>query len=393
MPTLAKGSLVLVTGGAGHVGAAVARRLLAGGFRVRVLDDLSRGRRDRLARLDVELIVDDVRSERATRAAVAGAAAVVHLAALRPRPQSGRDERVSHDVNVTGTLNLLQAARDARVARFIFGSSAAVYGARSSLLLHEDMTPHPICAEGTQKLAAEAYVRLFAARDGLPACVLRIFSVYGPGQEGRAEDAPFVARFITRALAGEPLTIHGDGSQTRDLIHVEDVAEAIVAALGAPGVTGRVLNVASGYAVSVRHVAALVGELVGRLPPPRYAPAPPGESRDVRASVAAAASVLGFRARIRLRDGLEDWVKGLAPGRRPSSPVPPPPPPPPRSAKVAPTRPAPASDLPLFADRPPSWEVPEGGAAGGAGAASPSGIASGDPPGGGRISLEEGWKR
>jgi len=170
---LGPGSLVLVTGGAGFVGGALVRRLVGEGFRVRVLDDLSRGRRDRLAGLDVELIPDDVRSERAVRRGCEGAAAVVHLAARVTRPRSAREERLAHDINVTGTLQLLAGARAAGVARLVFASSAAVYGARPGPLLHEDVAATPTSAEGAQKLAAETYVRLYAAQGGLAACVLR----------------------------------------------------------------------------------------------------------------------------------------------------------------------------------------------------------------------------
>lgn len=364
MRHLERGSLVLVTGGAGFLGAHVVRRLSAAGYRIRVLDDLSRGRRERLEGVAVDLVVDDVRSERAVRLATSGAAAVVHLAAPSARATTAREERIGHDVTVTGTLALCTAARDARVARFVFASSAAVYGPRP-FLLHEDLAPAPACAEGAQKLAAEAYVKMFAARDGLAACVLRLFSIYGPGQDGNAPDASFVARMVGCAAEGRAPTIHGDGLQTRDLIHVEDAAAAVVAALGAAGVSGRVFNVASGEAVAVRHVAALLSELAGGLPSPRYAPAASGEPRDVRASIAAAAAQLGVRPRVRLRDGLKgclDAARELRPASRLAAPARPTRVPAPAAA------PAPAAGAAaaapegpgLFADRPPSWAIEDG---------------------------------
>jgi UDP-glucose 4-epimerase len=356
---------VLVTGGAGFIGAAVTRRLRSEGLAVRVLDDLSRGRPDRLEGWDVELVVGDVRSARAAREAVEGMDAVVHLAAVRPEG-TAHAERVAHDVNVTGTFNLLAAARDAGAAHFVYGSSAAVYGGKKPYLLHEDVATQPSGLEGAQKIAAEAYVRLFAARDGLSATILRLFSVYGPEHEDGV-----VARLCGAALAGEPALIHGDGTQTRDFIYVEDVAVAVTAALTASGAAGRALNIASGEGIAVRTVAGMIADLVGGTPPPRYVPAPAGEARDVRASVAAAASTLGFRARVRLREGLAACL-GMA--ELPALPLPP------RiasaplpmsfpegsetklrsSAFSGPTVPAPqiyAQPPALFGDRPPSWTV------------------------------------
>ncbi len=348
---LGPGSLVLITGGAGFVGAAVARRLAGDGLKVRILDDLSSGSRAAVAGLDAELVVEDVRSERSMRDAMRGAHAVIHLAAAPPRPRTAREERHAHDVTVTGTWNVLSAARQAGVVRVIVASSAAVYGARPPFLLNEEMTTLPSCAEGAQKLAVEAYMKLFAARDGLAACALRLFSVYGPGQPA-GDGGPLVARFVHQALNREPLTIHGDGSQTRDLVHVTDVAAAFAAALAAPGVGGRVINVGSGEGIAVRHVAAMVTDLAGgALPAPRYLPARTGEPRDLRASLAAATSTLGYRPRTRLCDGLAGCLAVVPAAPRPATPRPPPPPPKPRAV---------GTPLPmLFDGRPPSWELPE----------------------------------
>jgi UDP-glucose 4-epimerase len=348
MRAIGRGSRILVTGGAGTIGAALTLRLRAEGFFVRVLDDLSRGRRERLAGADVELLVGDVRSERSIREACDGVAAIVHLAAVAPG-LSGREERLAHDVNVTGTVNLLAAALRADVGRVVIASSAAVYGSRAPYLLSEDVAPHPATAEGVQKAAAELYAHLYHERDGLPICIARIFSTYGAHQgEG------VIARFAAAARAGEPLVIHGDGTQTRDFVHIDDVVAALGLALTTPAASGRTFNVASGEAVSVRHIAALVTDIVGGMPPPRYLPAQIGEPHDVRASVAAASATLGFHARVRLREGIADCL-GLVP--------------PPRRVNWGPTsRPnafpegsgtkRPPADR-LFSDRPPSWVVDE----------------------------------
>jgi UDP-glucose 4-epimerase len=366
MRLLGRGSRVLVTGGAGFVGAAVTRRLLADGFVVRVLDDLSSGHRSRLEGLPVELVVGDIRAERSVRDACADVEAIMHLAAPQAGPARprARDERHMHDVNVTGTLNLLAAAREAKVGRFLYASSATVYGGRSSFLLHEDVATHPSTADGAQKLCAESYVRLHGARDAMLTCILRLFTVYGADQDARGDDPPFMARFLASAASRQPLVIQGDGTQTRDLIHVDDAAAAFAHALQASGIAGKILNVASGEAVAVRHVASVLSELMGGLPAPRYAAAPLGEPQDVRASVAAASAALNFRARIRLREGLSGALERRAaiPSRRSDlepaiAPLPapllsPPPlaPPPPRVV-------AEGSDARLFADRPPSWTL------------------------------------
>jgi UDP-glucose 4-epimerase len=374
MHAIGRGSWVLVTGGAGFIGASLVRRLRAEGFLVRVLDDLSHGHRERLDGTEAELVVGDVRSERSVRDAVAGMSAIVHLAAVAPEG-GGREERIAHDVNVTGTLNLLAAAMRERVNRVVVASSSSVYGARVPYLLHEDLAPHPSTAEGAQKTAAEGYARLYAERDGLPTVVVRLFSVFGPERT-----TGVVARFVEAARQGEQMVIYGDGSQTRDLLHVDDVAGALCQALQMPGAANRTFNLASGESVAIRHLAAMVSELGGLLAPPRYAAARPGEAHDVRASVAAAASALGFRARVRLRDGLaaclgmdaappppmarprpfaEGSESKVAALRHPSAPQPQPrpqalrrsPPPPPPVA-------APRS-TPLFGDKPASFLLDE----------------------------------
>ncbi len=365
---LAAGSRILITGGAGFIGAPLARKLASEGYAVRVLDDLSRGRRERLDDAACELVTGDVRAERAVRDAMEGVQAVVHLAAPPRRPKTPREERTAHDVAVTGAYNVLAAARDAKVARFVYASSGTVYSPKP-FLLHEDLPTQPISLEGAQKCAAEAYVRVFAAQ-GLAACSLRIFSAYGEGQDGAADDAGVVARFLYLARTGQALTIEGDGAHTRDFIHVSDVVSAIGAALIAPGIAGRAFNVAGGEAVSVLHVAAVITDLSGGLlPAPRLLRARPAEAALVRASIAAASSALGWKPKIRLREGLATAL-GRPGAFRAATPAPVAAPPAVRRPSATPAHGVPVAILPqelaaaisvapLFADRPNSWEVPE----------------------------------
>jgi UDP-glucose 4-epimerase len=385
MRVFGRGSLVLITGGAGFVGATAVARLIADGCRVRVLDDFSSGRRERLAGVgpDLEIVTGDVRCERTVRDACRGVSAVVHLAAVS-RARNPLEERRAHDVAVTGTWNLLAAAREEKVHRVVVASSAAVYGPRAPFLLHEDVATRPNTTEGAHKLAAETYARLFHQRDGLATVVLRLFSVYGPGQDGSSDDAPVIARFVHQIAQRGPFTIYGDGGQTRDFVHVEDVARAIGAALKTPGAAGRTFNVASSDGQTVKTIAAIFAELVGGLPPPRHLPMRPGEPRDVRASIAAAAAGLGWKPQTRLRDGLRSCLAGIRRTDSQATPVPkkialPPPPlrargtPPPIPVQRPPARPP--SDPPLFAGRPPSWAVPDDTLAPAASATSTSGDA------------------
>jgi UDP-glucose 4-epimerase len=328
---------ILVTGGAGYLGSALVRKLVSGGSVVRVLDDLSRGRRDRLVGVPCELVVGDVGSIDVVRQAAEGMDAVLHLASPAPHARTFEDELRGHETTVTGTINVCAAALGARLRRIVFVSSAAVYGARLPYLLHEDVLAQPTSLEGAQKLAAETYLKAYGAR-GIATTIVRLFSLYGPHQEA---DAGVIARFVAETRAGRPATLFGDGVQTRDFIHLDDAVAGLVAALEAPGAANRTFNLASGEPVSVRHVAALLAEMGKVAAPPRYAPARPGEARDVTASIATATTVLGFRPRVKLREGLLGCMampqangngRGFARGTGPVG---------------------------LFGDRPPSWAAPD----------------------------------
>jgi UDP-glucose 4-epimerase len=325
---------ILVTGGAGYLGSALVRRLVAGGAVVRVLDDLSRGRRDRLVGVPCDLVVGDVSSIDAVRGAARGIDAILHLAAPTPDARTFQDERRAHEITVTGTINVCAAAAEARVRRVVFVSSAAVYGARLPYLLHEDVLAQPTSLEGAQKLAAETYLKVYGGRSagGFATTILRLFSLYGPHQEA---DGGVVSRFVAEARLGKPATIFGDGTQTRDFIHLDDAVSGVVAALEAPGGANRTFNLASGEPVSVRHIAALLADLGKVSAPPKYAPARPGEAHDVKASIGAASAALGFRPRVKLRDGLVGCMTTSRSFARGTGPV------------------------GLFGDRPPSWAAPD----------------------------------
>jgi nucleoside-diphosphate-sugar epimerase len=303
---------VLVTGGAGFIGSHVADRLVAEGNVVRVLDDFSSGRREKLEgpAAAAELVEGDVRVVAAMRSAVAGCGAIVHLAALVSVQRSIADPLASHAINVDGTLNALVCAREAGVRRVIFASSAAVYGPAAQLPNREDAAPAPVSPYGADKLAGEAYCSAMWGAFGLETVVLRYFNVFGPRQDPASEYAAVIPRFAQAFLAGRPPTIYGDGEQSRDFVFVEDVARASLLALEAP-VAGLVANVARGEAVTLNRLVAELHDLTGRDLDPVHEDPRPGDIRHSTAAVAVAERELGFRPERSLAEGLRSVLEGL----------------------------------------------------------------------------------
>jgi nucleoside-diphosphate-sugar epimerase len=301
--------LVLVTGGAGFIGSHLVEALLARGRRVRVLDDLSSGRREVLpAHRDLELIVGDIRDAATLARAMAGVQVVFHQAALRSVPRSVVDPWSYHDVNVTGTMRLLLAAREARVRRVVFASSSSVYGDQPVLPLHEDLRPQPIAPYGASKLAGEHYCANFSRHYGLETASLRYFNVFGPRQDPASEYAAVIARFIQAARRGEPLEIHGDGKQTRDFTYIANVVDANLLAAEAPRLAGEVFNVACGTRLSVLDIATSLEAILGRPLARRHAPARPGDVRDTLADISRARQRLAYEPRVDFAEGLKRTV-------------------------------------------------------------------------------------
>src|ERR1700751_2657568 len=229
-------SRVLVTGGAGFIGSNLVRALLERGDSVRVLDNFPTGNRANLEGLDVEIVEGELRSYERVHNAVRGSEVVYHLGALGSVPRSVQDPLTSSAVNVEGTLNVLLAARDESVPRVVFSSSPSVYGSTRTLPTTEDTPPDPISPYGVAKLAAERYCVSFSrVYDSLETVVLRYFNVFGPRQSPSSQYAAVVPIFITAIAAGRPITIHGDGEQSRDFTYVDNVVAATIAAAGAAG--------------------------------------------------------------------------------------------------------------------------------------------------------------
>jgi len=298
---------VLVTGGGGFIGSNLVPALLERGDDVRVLDNFSTGNRANLApfRDDVDVVEGELRSYERVHAAVRGTELVFHLGALGSVPRSVQDPLTSNAVNVDGTLNVLLAARDEGVRRVVFASSSSIYGSSGELPRTEAMPPDPISPYGVAKLAAERYCVSFSrVYESFETVVLRYFNVFGPNQDPRSQYAAVVPLFVTAVAAGEPVTIFGDGEQSRDFTYVANVVDASLLAGDAAGVSGRIFNVAAGTPASVNTLADTIGAILGRPVEKRYLPPRPGDVRDSWADVSAAREVLGYRPRVALEEGV-----------------------------------------------------------------------------------------
>ena len=288
----------LVTGGAGFIGGHLVEHLVRAGHDVTVLDDLSTGRLEnlRVVRERIQLHVGSVTDFAMVRRAVAGADFVLHQAARTSVVQSLEDPLSTHDVNVNGTLNVLLAARDARVRRVVLAASTAAYGDTPILPNREDTAPQPLSPYAASKLAGEAYCQAFSASYGLVTVMLRYYNVFGPRQDPASAYAAVVPLFIAKALRHEAPVIYGDGEQTRDFTFVANVVHANLLACEAPAerVSGLVFNVGTGTAVTVNETWRRIQHLVGVKVPPKYQPARPGEVRHSRASIERAQQRLGY---------------------------------------------------------------------------------------------------
>jgi UDP-glucose 4-epimerase len=274
---------VLITGGAGFIGSHLAARL-QGEHAVRVLDDLSTGRRENLAGLRVELIEGSITDRAAVSRAVRDVEVVFHLAAMVSVPDSMQRPDACVERNVTGLLNVLTAATEAKVRRLCFSSSAAVYGERPESPKREDLAPDPRSPYAITKLDGEYYCRLWSATTPLETVSLRYFNVFGPRQDPKSAYAAAVPIFLRQALASEPLTIFGDGGQTRDFVSVHDVVAANLFAATTPGMAG-VYNVGYGGEMTVLDLAQRIIRATGSRSVIQHAPTRAGDVRHSRADI------------------------------------------------------------------------------------------------------------
>jgi nucleoside-diphosphate-sugar epimerase len=300
-----KGLAALVTGGAGFIGSHLVDVLLARGARVRVLDDFSTGRRENLPE-GSEVVDGDIRDTLACRRACAGVTVVFHQAALGSVPRSLADPATTMAVNVTGTANVLSAAREAGARRIVYASSSSVYGDAEPIVKREGEEGKPLSPYAASKVMNEELAEVFARCYGMELIGLRYFNVYGPRQVPEGPYAAVIPRFFRACLAGEPPVIYGDGEQSRDFTFVEDAVRANLLAAAAPAeACGRAYNVARGERTTISELALRIRETAGRGPSPRHEPPRAGDVRHSQADPSSAQVRLGFRAEVDLSAGLE----------------------------------------------------------------------------------------
>ncbi|MDH4558691.1 NAD-dependent epimerase/dehydratase family protein [Pseudomonas sp. BN417] len=300
-------SPILITGGAGFIGSHLADALLARGHAVRVLDDLSTGKRANLA-LDnprLELIEGDVADAALVARAMAGCKAVAHLAAVASVQASVDDPVATHQSNFIGTLNVCEAMREHGVKRVIFASSAAVYGQNGEgRAIDEDTPKAPLTPYAVDKLASEQYLDFYRRQHGLEPAVFRFFNIFGPRQDPSSPYSGVISIFTERALAGLPITVFGDGEQTRDFVYVGDLEQVLVQALEMEWLEAGPVNVGLNQATSLKQLLAAIGEVLGDLPPVTHAAPRAGDIRHSRASNARLLLRYDFPPATPLREGI-----------------------------------------------------------------------------------------
>jgi UDP-glucose 4-epimerase len=305
-------SLYLVTGVAGFIGSSIAKALIARGDKVRGIDNFSTGRRQNLVGLEkIEFIEGDIMNSADCSKASSGVDFILHEAALPSVPRSLMDPIECNGNNVTGTLQLLVAARDAGVKRIVYAGSSSVYGDAPRLPKHEDMLPNPISPYAVAKLTGEQYLACFSRCFGMETVTLRYFNVFGPQQDATSMYSGVLAKFITSMLASQRPTIYGDGEQSRDFTYIDNVVKGNLLACAAPAaaVSGRVFNVATGKRISLNETFRALQELTGFKGEPIYGPARDGDIKHSLADTSLAEEQFGYNTIVDFREGLYRTVE------------------------------------------------------------------------------------
>ncbi len=307
---------MLVTGGAGFIGSHLVEALLREGFPVRVVDNLSTGHRSNLSQVEghYEWIEGDLANFDLCRQAVQGVACVFHEAAIPSVPRSVSEPISSHASGPTATLNMLEAARQAAVQRFIFAASSSAYGESSDLPKHEDMLPQPLSPYAAGKLASEAYVFVYARTMGLDGTSLRYFNIFGPRQDPSSPYSGVISLFAKQMSQGLRPTIYGDGNQTRDFTYVANAVAANLAALRHPQpLGGAVYNVGTGRRTSLLDLVAAINSNLGTNLGPEFRPVRAGDIRDSQASLDRIQQVLNYQPIVDFKEGLKRTLESLEP--------------------------------------------------------------------------------
>ena len=305
----------LVTGGAGFIGSHLSEELIRRGGRVRVADSLVTGRRSNLDHLPaVEFVQGDLADQDFARRVMEGVDYVLHQAALPSVPRSVKDPITSNRANVDATLNVLVAARDANVRRFVFAGSSSAYGNTQTLPKHEGMPTSPLSPYALQKVVGEQYLQMFTSLYELETVTIRYFNVFGPRQDPSSPYSGVISLFATALLENRAPTIYGNGEQTRDFTYVANVVDGVLRACEAPGASGQIINVATGNRISLNQLFEAMRRMIGVDIKPQYAGDRAGDVRDSQADVTRAHEILGYQPLVSFEEGLRrtvDWYRTL----------------------------------------------------------------------------------
>lgn len=303
--------MYLVTGGAGFIGSHLAERLWRDGHRVRLLDNFSAGKRENLTFAEgedrIEIIAGDITDPVVVAGAARGVGVIFHQAAMRSVPRSVDDPLGANHNNVTGTLNVLVAAQRAGVRRVVYASSSSVYGDRPELPKREEQAPAPISPYAVSKLAGEHYSAVWSRLYGVETVGLRYFNVFGPRQDPSSQYAAVIPKFIQAGLAGQPLEVHGDGTQSRDFTYIDNVVEANLLAAVAPEAAGEVFNVGCDSRVSLLEIIRLLEAILGRPLERRHTARRPGDVDHTHADISKAKRLMGYVPLVEFEAGLR-WT-------------------------------------------------------------------------------------
>ena len=305
----------LITGGAGFIGSNIAKRLVRDGESVRVIDNFSTGKRNNIDEIKdkIDLIEGDIRDTESVLKAVKDVDFIIHQAALPSVPRSIKDPITANDVNVTGTLNLLNAAKNSKIKRFVYASSSSVYGDTPILPKREDMPPNPQSPYAVTKLTGEYYCSVFYKVYGLPTVSLRYFNVFGPFQDPESQYAAVIPKFINAVLHHNSPVVYGDGEQSRDFTFIDNVVDANILSCRNDKSSGKVLNIACGNRYTLNRLLTEVSYLTGNKANPQFIEPRSGDIRHSQADISSARELIGYRPKIDFREGLKrtvEWFKG-----------------------------------------------------------------------------------
>ncbi len=300
----------LVTGGAGFIGSNIVWKLVELGHDVRVLDNFLTGNRENLSEIldKIALIESDIRDFEAVQQASRNVDYVLHIAALPSVPRSVANPLLSHEINITGTLNVLEAGRQQKVKRVVFSSSSSVYGNAPVLPKHEAMPLSPLSPYAAHKASGELYCRVYANIYRLETVCLRYFNVFGPRQDPKSQYAAVIPKFVTALQTGGQPTIFGDGEQSRDFTYVDNVVAANIAAATASDASGEVINIACGSRITVNELALRIGKTLGKKVAPQYDPPRVGDVKHSLADISKAQKLLNYSTLVDIDTGLQKTI-------------------------------------------------------------------------------------